>query len=162
MSYFSCRQLRMAALNRPSSGNMDGINSINYACYREVRNMEINPLLFCCGNNMGVLFYTYDQGKVNINIYLESFYVDCWSLIALFLIILLPPNYSCISLKYWAKFVMCWSGLKFQAIWTIINIDWNLNQSWKLWCYWTKSFLIPALHVNSINSIFMNPCHMPA
>ena len=26
----------MAALNRPLSGNMDGINSINYACYREV------------------------------------------------------------------------------------------------------------------------------
>ena len=27
----------MAALDRPLSGNMEGINSINYACYREVR-----------------------------------------------------------------------------------------------------------------------------
>lgn len=27
--------LRMAALDRPRSGNMEGINSINYACYRE-------------------------------------------------------------------------------------------------------------------------------
>ena len=26
----------MAALNRPRDGNMDGINSINYECYREV------------------------------------------------------------------------------------------------------------------------------
>ena len=26
----------MAALDRPLPGNMEGINSINYACYREV------------------------------------------------------------------------------------------------------------------------------
>ena len=26
----------MAALDRPLSGNMEGINSVNYACYREV------------------------------------------------------------------------------------------------------------------------------
>ena len=63
MSYFSCRQLRMAALNRPSSGNMDGINSINYACYREVRIMEINLLsytiqsilLLCDRNSLDML-----------------------------------------------------------------------------------------------------------
>ena len=36
MSYSSWSQLRMAALDRPRSGNMEGINSINYACYREV------------------------------------------------------------------------------------------------------------------------------
>ena len=35
-SYSSWSQLRMAALDRPRSGNMEGINSINYACYREV------------------------------------------------------------------------------------------------------------------------------
>ena len=41
-------QLRVAALNSPQSGNMDGINGVNYACYMEVRVFFIIKYTFQC------------------------------------------------------------------------------------------------------------------
>jgi hypothetical protein len=38
-TYICYLQLRMAALNSPQSGNMDGINGVNYAMYRELKTM---------------------------------------------------------------------------------------------------------------------------
>jgi hypothetical protein len=50
---FDWLQLRVAALNSPRTGNMGGINSINYACYREV-DVCLNHLFNPRGNMVNI------------------------------------------------------------------------------------------------------------